>query len=220
MKSLEGLTVVYPDGESINYKDFVSDPFILGLVTCLGPEESGTTWRLTPLPEGWNVSKIIHTLSLIGDFVSGQENEQGHILQGSSTKRWRFVHVGTSVLFALGIQDLVVVWDTGDSENVLEGGYTSIFSVLLSDVEEEKGLLTYDTVSFSSVALGNYQQNLGITPAEVPRGPHVRHINNMRTIYDEECEELTDRGVCVAYVPDPTCSLAHHFYGNHLKDVL
>ena len=145
MKSLEGLTVVYPGGESVNYKDFVSDPFILGLVTCLGPEGRGMTWRLTPLPEGWDVSKITHTLSLIGDFVSGQRSEQGLILQGSSTKRWRFIHVGTSVLFTLGIQDLVVIRDTGDSENVFEGGYTSIFSVLLSDVGEEKGLLTYYT---------------------------------------------------------------------------
>lgn len=220
MKSLESLTVVYPGGESVKYKDFVSDPFILDLVSCLGPGGSGMSWRLTPLPEGWDVSKIIHTLSLIGDFVSGQRNELGLILQGSSTKRWRFVHVGTSVLFTLGVQDLVVVWDTGDSENVLEGGYTRIFDVLLSDVGEEKGLLTYDTVSFSSVALGNYQKNLGITPAEVPRGPHSRHINNMGIIYDEECEELTDRGVFVAYAPDPTCSLAQYYHGQHLKGIL
>lgn len=219
MKSLEGLTVVCPGGESVNYKDFVSDPFILGLVIDLGPEGRGMTWRLTPLPEGWDVSKITHTLSLIGDFVSGQRSEQGLILQGSSTQRWRFIHVGTSVLFTLGIQDLVVVWDTGDSDNAIEGGYTRIHEVLFSYVGEEKGLLTYDTLSFSSVALGNYQTNLGITPAEVPRGSHSRHINNMGIIHDEECEELTDRGVCVAYAPDPKSGLAHHYYGNHLEDV-
>ncbi len=220
MKSLEGLTVVYPDGKSVNYKDFVSDPFILDLATCLGPEGKGMTWRLTPLPEGWDVPKITHTLSLIGDFVSGQRSEQGLILQGSSTQRWRFIHVGTSVLFTLGVQDLVVVRDTGDSDNALEGGYTRIHEVLFSYVDEEKGLLTYDTLSFSSVALGNYQKNLGITPAEVPRGPHSRHINNMGIIHDEECEELTGRGVYVAYVPDPISGLAQYHWGQHLKDVL
>jgi hypothetical protein len=205
MLNSDCLVAIDEQGHRINYDDFVSDPNVLSLYTELS--QSGRCWRLMPMPDGWDVPKIIHVLSVIGAFSSGQVNERAEIPHGSATKRWRFVQVKTGILFTLGIENLVVVHDTGDSVDVPEGGYTSIYKVLYADVDKDRGDLVYDTRSFGSVALGNYQKALGVTPVEPPRGPRVRHINSMSTIYDEEVEDLGDRGVYVATAPDPNSAM-------------
>ena len=145
--------------------------------------------RTLPLPEGLNTEVLIEALNKIS---AAQDNNVG---------RWKIVQTKDSIVFTLGVQDFVVIQDTGDMVDAVEGGFDTIYEVLFADVAGELGELTYSTRSFASPALASFQHSLGITPAPKPSGWHVHHINNMNTIYDDERDELIDRGITVIILP-------------------
>lgn len=103
----------------------------------------------------------------------------------------------------LNIGNQVILFDTGRLEDEVEGGYTSVYEVLYSNLDEETGAFEYVTRAFPSVP--NFT---GIEPSEeyrksIPRAGAVtrRHLNDMSIIRDDELYELRDLGVHVTIIP-------------------
>lgn len=161
--------------------------------------ERGAPCVLQGLP---NIAKLPKVLSLLADFVSGQEDEEGDVIQGSAQKRWRLDCAYGSTVYSLGDENIFIVRDTGDYDNDVEGGYTSIYSVIFSNVAEDKSMFTYDVRSFPIPPCYTRKLKPGENEPYVPRGPVFTDANKMRRVYDEELSELSDRGVRVAIIPD------------------
>ncbi|MES3005809.1 MAG: hypothetical protein V4664_02585 [Patescibacteria group bacterium] len=93
----------------------------------------------------------------------------------------------------------LVVVDTGDYEDLVEGGYTSIYSVQSCNVSRKKGTLEYETRGFPNVPSFSEKPPSPGYLASLPRAGRIRrlHIKTMTRITDEELGELYWRGVNV-----------------------
>ncbi len=104
----------------------------------------------------------------------------------------------------MGKRNRIIVRDTGDYENVLEGGYTSIHEVLRCKVDCESGILEYETVAFPSfpsfvntAVTKDDSSRLALQAGRV----HHRHVSSMERLNDEEIEELRSQGIKIRILP-------------------
>ncbi len=161
--------------------------------------EAGYSRLLQIVP---SVDELPSVLSIIADFVSGQTGEDGALIRGSAQKTWRIDCAQGCTSFSLGVDNgFILVRDTGDYQALAEGGYDSIYSVILADVPEEKSIFVYDMRSFPTPPGYTRERSPGEAAPFVPKGPVEDNINTMRTVYDEELDELRGRGVRVVIIP-------------------
>lgn len=105
----------------------------------------------------------------------------------------------------MGKRNRIILRDTGDYENVVEGGLTSIFEVLRCNVDCESGILEYETRAFPSVP--SYV-NIAETKHDHPRlvlqagRVHHRHVSSLDRLNDEEVEELRGQGIRIRILPN------------------
>ncbi len=94
-------------------------------------------------------------------------------------------------------RDIIILRNTGDYENVVEGGYTSIYEILRCKVSEERSALQYETRGFPSVPSFSDTPPSQEYLQSIPRAGTVstRCVSDMDILHDEEVEELRQRGV-------------------------
>jgi hypothetical protein len=85
--------------------------------------------------------------------------------------------------------EYVVVRETGDADNVVEGGYNFRHKIITHNITGENGIFEYVTRIFPS----------GVVDTGKP--PRTDHIQNMTLLMDDEIALLRDRGVQVKILP-------------------
>ena len=98
----------------------------------------------------------------------------------------------------------IILKDTGDAENLVEGGYDSIYQIISCDVDEEKGTLEYENRSFPSVPnfTGKSPSPEYLATIPTPGKIHQHHVRSMKTLRSSEIEEIQDRGVKITIIHD------------------
>ncbi len=91
-------------------------------------------------------------------------------------------------------QEWISLMDTGGREDMVEGGYDTVWRITGFGMGRETGELTYDRRGPSFPDNAN-PELVASMAKEMPRGPIVHHIFTLDTITDDVVDELRDRGV-------------------------
>lgn len=85
--------------------------------------------------------------------------------------------------------EYVIVRETGDADNVVEGGYNYHHEIVEHNISGENGVFEYDTRVFPSGAI------------DTNKPPRRDCIHNMNILMDDEIALLRERGVQVKILP-------------------
>lgn len=100
-------------------------------------------------------------------------------------------------------KNTIVLRATGNYQDLVEGGMTSIYDVVECDIDEEKGMLEYETRGFPSTPSFTGKPPSLEYLQSIPEVGRIskRGVSKMDIIYDEEVAELRERGVIVTILP-------------------
>ncbi len=92
--------------------------------------------------------------------------------------------------------------DTGDQDNMVEGGYCTVFEIMGFGMSYGTGQLSYRRVgpSFPNNTNPDLVQSMAIA---IPQKPIVHHIFTLERITDDVVEELRTRGVEIKFENNP-----------------
>jgi hypothetical protein len=188
-KPLQERKIVGTGGWSRNFIDLTSSDRTYRKVA--ESWEEGRSFVAKGSPD---ISRVSIILAVLADFVSGKETASGDVILGTATKTWCFHSSEDYTLYSLADGGYLVVKATGDYDNVVEGGYTQRYRVLMMNVPVEKRKLVYNSRSFSCPGFPNQLPG--------PHGSITRDLNDMREVFDEELSELRRRGIEIVAIPE------------------